>query len=97
MVYNWVIYSGEGSEKASEKAEQFLKMIVDPNKRIYFAEKFQNYEVAIDVSEEMKLIYFEKSFVFRQLRMFFVIDFNWIIYGNACHVIIQRIITRLHY
>ena len=51
MVHNWVIYSGDGQEKASEKAEQFLKMIVDPVKRIYFAEKFQNYEVAIDVSD----------------------------------------------
>lgn len=50
MVHNWVLYSGESQEKASEKTEQFLKMIVDPNKRIYFAEKFQNFEVAIDVS-----------------------------------------------
>ncbi len=51
MVYNWVIYNGDGVEEASQKAEQFLKMIVDANKRIYYAEKFQNYEVAIDVSK----------------------------------------------
>ncbi|UJR09835.1 hypothetical protein I4U23_014060 [Adineta vaga] len=48
MVYNWVLASGEGQEKASEKAERFLTMISDPNKRIYFAEKFQNFDVAMD-------------------------------------------------
>ncbi|CAF1221615.1 unnamed protein product [Rotaria sp. Silwood1] len=48
MVYNWVRVSGEGQEKASETAERFLTMIPDPGKRIYFAEKFQNYDVAID-------------------------------------------------
>ncbi|CAF1343870.1 unnamed protein product [Rotaria sordida] len=48
MVYNWVRASGEGQEKASETAERFLTMIPDPGKRIYFAEKFQNYDVAID-------------------------------------------------
>ena len=50
MVYNWVIYSGDGEAKASEKAEQFLKMIPDPGRRIYFAEKFQNYDVAMNVN-----------------------------------------------
>jgi hypothetical protein len=66
MVYNWVIYSGDGPEKASEKAEQFLKMIVDPNKRIYYAEKFQNYEVAIDVRKwiDVLLFVFLKRFFF---------------------------------
>ncbi|CAF3969992.1 unnamed protein product [Rotaria sp. Silwood2] len=48
MVYNWVRVSGEGQEKASERAERFLTMIPDPGKRIYFAEKFENYDVAID-------------------------------------------------
>ncbi|CAF1049407.1 unnamed protein product [Adineta steineri] len=48
MVHNWVQYSGEGQDKASEKTERFLTMIPDPNKRIYFAEKFLNYDVAID-------------------------------------------------
>ncbi|CAF4243027.1 unnamed protein product [Rotaria sp. Silwood2] len=48
MVYNWVRVSGEGQEKASERAERFLTMIPDPGKRLYFAEKFQNYDVAID-------------------------------------------------
>lgn len=52
MVHNWVLYTGEGQEKASERTEQFLKMIVEPNKRIYFAEKFENYEVAIDVGRK---------------------------------------------
>jgi hypothetical protein len=51
MVYNWVIYSGDGPEKASEKTERFLTMIPDPGKRIYFAEKFQNFDVAMDVSD----------------------------------------------
>lgn len=51
MVYNWVRMSGEGQQKASEKAETFLKMIQDPRRRIYYAEKFQNYDVAMDVSD----------------------------------------------
>jgi hypothetical protein len=50
MVYTWVRVSGEGQEKANEKAERFLTMIPDPEKRIYFAEKFQNFDVAMDVS-----------------------------------------------
>ncbi len=50
MVYNWVRMSGEDQEKASEKAERFLTMIPDAGKRIYFAEKFQNFDVAMDVS-----------------------------------------------
>jgi hypothetical protein len=62
MVFNWVRASGEGQEKASEKAERFLTMIPDPNKRIYFAEKFQNFDVAVDVSNKLVeflcLIYF---------------------------------------
>lgn len=62
MVYNWVRVSGESQEKASEKAERFLTMILDPNKRIYFAEKFSNFDVAMDVSnrlvEIIRLIYF---------------------------------------
>ncbi|CAF4583501.1 unnamed protein product [Rotaria sp. Silwood1] len=48
MVYNWVRLSGEGQEKASEKAEKFLNMIQNPERRIYYAEKFQNYDVAMD-------------------------------------------------
>ncbi|CAF4429284.1 unnamed protein product [Rotaria socialis] len=48
MVYNWVRVSGDGAEKASETAARFLTMIPDPDKRIYFAEKFQNFDVAID-------------------------------------------------
>ena len=51
MVYKWVRVSGEGQDKANEKAERFLTMITDPEKRIYFAEKFLNYDVALDVSE----------------------------------------------
>jgi hypothetical protein len=52
MVYNWALACGEGQEKASERADRFLTMIADPNKRIYFAEKFQNFNVAIDVNEK---------------------------------------------
>jgi hypothetical protein len=51
MVYNSVIKGGEGPEIANQRAGTFLKMIPDPGKRIYYAEKFQNYEVAIDVSD----------------------------------------------
>ena len=51
MVYKWVRVSGEGQDKANEKAERFLTMITDPDKRIYFAEKFLNYDVALDVSK----------------------------------------------
>jgi hypothetical protein len=54
MVYNWIRISGEGHEKASEKAEKFLNMIRSPEKRIYYAEKFQNYDVAIDVSDHLR-------------------------------------------
>jgi hypothetical protein len=50
MVYNWVRLSGEGQAKASEKAERFLNLIQNPGRRIYYAEKFQNYDVAMDVS-----------------------------------------------
>ena len=50
MAYNWVRLSGEGQEKASQKAETFLNMIPNPGRRIYYAEKFQNYDVAMDVS-----------------------------------------------
>ena len=50
MVYNWARVSSEGQEKASERAERFLTMISDPEKRIYYAEKFQNFDVAMDVS-----------------------------------------------
>jgi hypothetical protein len=49
MVYKWVRVSGEGQEKASEKTERFLNMIHDPRRRVYYAEKFQNYDVAVDV------------------------------------------------
>lgn len=50
MVYNWIRLSGEGHEKASQKSETFLNMIPNPRRRIYYAEKFQNYDVAMDVS-----------------------------------------------
>jgi len=50
MVYKWVLHSGESETKAGERAEQFLKMIPDPDRRIYYAEKFHNYDVAIYVN-----------------------------------------------
>lgn len=49
MVHNWVQYTGESGEKANEKTARLLNMISDPTKRMYYAEKFQNYDVAIDV------------------------------------------------
>lgn len=60
MVYNWVRLSGEGQQKASQKAEKFLIMIHNPGRRIYYAEKFQNYDVAMDVNDfsDCYLIYF---------------------------------------
>ncbi|CAF0882527.1 unnamed protein product [Adineta ricciae] len=48
MVFSWALANGEGQEKASEKAEKFLTMIPEPTKRIFFAEKFQNFDVAMD-------------------------------------------------
>lgn len=50
MINNWVLASGETQQKASERAERFLNMISDPHRRIYFAEKLQNFDVAMDVS-----------------------------------------------
>ncbi|CAF0831405.1 unnamed protein product [Rotaria sordida] len=48
MVYNWIKFSGEGQEKASEQTTRFLNMIQDPGRRIHYAERFQNYDVAMD-------------------------------------------------
>ncbi|CAF1068191.1 unnamed protein product, partial [Didymodactylos carnosus] len=48
MVYSASRDSGESSEQASDRAKRFLTMIVDPEKRVFYAEKFGNYEVAID-------------------------------------------------
>lgn len=50
MVYKWFLLSGEGEAKASQKAERFLHMIEDPERRVYYAEKLKNYDVAMDVS-----------------------------------------------
>ncbi len=58
MVYKWIVSSGEGQEKASEKAGEFLNLIPNPERRIYYAEKFQNYDVAIDVNNSKRLFYF---------------------------------------
>lgn len=59
MVNNWVQYTGEGPEKANERTGRFLGMITDPGKRMYFAEKFQNFDVAIDVRVPMDVQYVE--------------------------------------
>ncbi|CAF1063479.1 unnamed protein product [Didymodactylos carnosus] len=48
MVYNASRDSGESMEQASDRAKKFLTMIADPEKRVFYAEKFGNYEVAID-------------------------------------------------
>lgn len=58
MVYNWVIYTGDGEQKASERTERFLTMIPDPGKRLFFAEKFQNYDVAMDVNDRENRCFF---------------------------------------
>lgn len=50
MVYKWAIYSGEGEGPASEKAGEFIQMIPDPTRKVYYAQKFHNYYIAIDVS-----------------------------------------------
>lgn len=50
MVYKWVRHSGEGAAKATEKAGKFIVLIADSRKRVYYAEKFENYDIAIDVS-----------------------------------------------
>lgn len=50
MVNNWVQATGVTSEKGNEKTARFLNMINDPMKRLYYAEKFRNYDVAIDVN-----------------------------------------------
>lgn len=54
--------SGEGQEKASQKAEKYLNMIQNPGRRIYYAEKFQNYDVAMDVNNISKMIFFSSFF-----------------------------------
>lgn len=80
MVYNWVRASGDGQEKASETAERFLTMIPDPVKRIYFAEKFQNYDVAIDVRSSLegksRFYFYYIRLIFRPLLIMFVTDHN---------------------
>ena len=55
MVYKWIIASGEGQAKASEKVGEFLNLIPDPDRKIYYAEKFQNYDIAMDVSHWKRL------------------------------------------
>lgn len=49
MVYNWIKSSGEGEEKASEEAGRFVAMISKPSRRAHFAQKYRNYDIAIDV------------------------------------------------
>ena len=63
MVHNWVQYTGEGPEKANERTGRFLSMIAEPGKRIYFAEKFQNFDVAIDVGLPIDVEQFENAFL----------------------------------
>lgn len=48
MVYNWVQFSGENDDKANERTAKLLNMITDPERRYFYAEKFQNFDVAID-------------------------------------------------
>jgi len=57
MVYNWMRSSGESQEKASEEAGRFIVLITKPTRRVHFAEKYQNYDIAIDVRTFVCLIY----------------------------------------
>ena len=50
MVYKWVLAGVEGEAKASEKAGEFLQLISDPTRKVYYAQKLHNYYIAIDVS-----------------------------------------------
>jgi len=56
--------SGESQEKASEEAGRFIVLITKPTRRVHFAEKYQNYDIAIDVRTFVCLIYIRpwKSF-----------------------------------
>ncbi len=56
MVYKWIITSGEGQAKASEKVGEFLNLIKNPDRKVYYAEKFQNYDIAMDVSDWKRLV-----------------------------------------
>ena len=78
MIYNWKRSSGEGQEKASEATTEFLKMIQSPERRIHYAEKFQNFDVAMDVNDLKEQIFvillmLSLSFFSRLLLMFFMI------------------------
>jgi hypothetical protein len=99
MVHNWIVLSGEGQEKASEKAGEFVNMIQNPERRIYYAEKFQNYDIAMDVSDSKRLFCFLMPFVFLQRLLFilFVIEQNWKIYVDVYHRIIHHSFELHHY
>jgi hypothetical protein len=58
MVYNWVVSSGEGKDKASKKTGEFLMLIQNPERKLYYAERFQNYDVAMDVSDLFFVLHF---------------------------------------
>ena len=76
MVYNWIQYTGESDEKANERTAKFLNMIADPNRRLFYAEKFRNFDVAIDVGVLYRLIdIFFFIFIIRRSSMFYVIEF----------------------
>lgn len=49
MIFRWIRFHKFSEQVASEKTSRFLNLIVDPKKRIYFAEKFLNFDIAIDV------------------------------------------------
>jgi hypothetical protein len=76
MVYNWVKLSGEGEANASDKAARFLTMIPNPERRIYYAEKFGNYDVAMDVSYLRKNTFFHCLLFERLLPMYSGIEDN---------------------
>ena len=93
MVYKWVTLSGEGQKKASEKTQTFVNMIQDPLRRIYYAEKFHNYDIAIDVSDRRgarEAWQRTNSRLRRPSSMFFAIGYNSRIYANVCQPIIRR-------
>lgn len=63
IVYQWIQMSGERIEKSNDKTARFLNMITDHEKRLYYAEKVENYDVAIDVSRT-NFVLFDLKFVF---------------------------------
>lgn len=97
MVYKWVISSGEGQEKASAKAGEYLQLVQDPTTKIYYAEKFQNYDVAMDVSDSKDRLVCLMFPLQRRLLILFAIECNWKIFEDIYRRIIRPFCERRSY